>query len=394
MKQPKDSIVRNYLSDQRFFILLLYMTTSLLLILNHEIWKDEAHHWLLAKDSDSIINLIQNSRYEGHPLLWNLLLFVITRITDNPLWMQLVHWGIGVSAIGLLVYKSRFPNWVKWMLPFSYLLLFEYQTVSRNYALCILLMFMVCTLLNKEQLDRLKLALVLVLLANTHLFGLVFSGAVFLVMLFNHFKENGKPVFDKSLMAFSVICLIGFSLSLIQIIPPSDHFLTSNHNEASLVSGTRINKLISTLFRGVFAIPDIWQEGPWNKNLLFSYIPDNVKAVLSLAVWPIPFLLFRKSKKIIFLFYFTAFCLSFFAYLSPLLLANRHSGFLFIVLICCCWLVGSKHFTYPDTVVSFSKYNKPLFALLSLLIISSSMMAYLEVHSPLLRIKKHSSIHK
>src|SRR5690349_8080021 len=69
-------------------VMLAFGTLSLQGVYHHEIWLDEAHHWLLARDSDSFSNLVYHARYDGHPLLWNLILFALTRFTYDPFWMQ------------------------------------------------------------------------------------------------------------------------------------------------------------------------------------------------------------------------------------------------------------------------------------------------------------------
>ncbi len=46
----------------------------------HEMWRDEAQAWLLAKDQTSLAGVIQASRYEKHPLGWFLVLFVLSRV--------------------------------------------------------------------------------------------------------------------------------------------------------------------------------------------------------------------------------------------------------------------------------------------------------------------------
>ena len=58
---------------------LLFFLLSLFGVINHEIWLDESHHWLLARDSTSLSDLIKNTRYEGHPIPWNILLYFLSR---------------------------------------------------------------------------------------------------------------------------------------------------------------------------------------------------------------------------------------------------------------------------------------------------------------------------
>ncbi|MGZ3900191.1 MAG: hypothetical protein ACXVNQ_07440, partial [Bacteroidia bacterium] len=90
------------------FLTALYFVTGLIGILNHEVWLDEAHHFLIAKDSVSLSDLIYNTRYEGHPILWSLLVYIITRFTDDILYMQLMNCLIMTMVCFLFLKHSRF----------------------------------------------------------------------------------------------------------------------------------------------------------------------------------------------------------------------------------------------------------------------------------------------
>ena len=93
-------------SKYYLFLSLVYFAVSLVGILHHELWLDESHHWLLARDSTSLSNLINNTRFEGHPVLWNVLLFGITRLTYDLFWMQLLHILIATATVFLFLKKD------------------------------------------------------------------------------------------------------------------------------------------------------------------------------------------------------------------------------------------------------------------------------------------------
>ena len=60
-----------------------YVLLLLMALANHELWGDEIHSWNIARSSHGLIDLLRNSRYEGHPPLWYVVLFSITRITHE-----------------------------------------------------------------------------------------------------------------------------------------------------------------------------------------------------------------------------------------------------------------------------------------------------------------------
>ena len=78
------------LSDRAFALALTGLVAVLLAVgaARHEIWRDEAKAWVIARDSASPGELVANTEYEGHPLAWPLLLFTLTRLADDPIAMQ------------------------------------------------------------------------------------------------------------------------------------------------------------------------------------------------------------------------------------------------------------------------------------------------------------------
>uniref|UniRef100_A0A7V1ZHB4 cysteine desulfurase n=1 Tax=Thermoanaerobaculum aquaticum TaxID=1312852 RepID=A0A7V1ZHB4_9BACT len=126
--------------------LALYAGTLLVLLLNHEPWRDEMQAWLLARDSASPLELWRNTRYEGHPLLWHLLLWLLSRWSQKPLTMQLAHAAIAVLTAGVFLAFAPFPRWLKVLWVFGYFPLFEYGVISRNYGLTVLFLFLALAL--------------------------------------------------------------------------------------------------------------------------------------------------------------------------------------------------------------------------------------------------------
>jgi hypothetical protein len=125
-------------------VLLAFAALLALLLLRHAMWRDELQAWLIARDSASPLALWRNTRLEGHPLLWHLLLWLITRFTAAPVAMQLLHLVIAVSAATVLVRFAPFRLWQRAALLFGYFPLFEYGVISRNYALSCLGVWIAC----------------------------------------------------------------------------------------------------------------------------------------------------------------------------------------------------------------------------------------------------------
>ena len=69
-------------------------------------WRDELQVFMLALYSSSPWSLLLKLKYEGHTGLWYMLVWVITRFTSDPMWMQLMHIGLAI-AVWSIIYWWR-----------------------------------------------------------------------------------------------------------------------------------------------------------------------------------------------------------------------------------------------------------------------------------------------
>jgi len=75
-------------------------------IAHHEMWRDEHHAWLLARDSAGPLARFDNLRWDMTPGFWHLLLWVVTRFTHDPRAMQLLNLVFATGA-GSVVADER-----------------------------------------------------------------------------------------------------------------------------------------------------------------------------------------------------------------------------------------------------------------------------------------------
>ena len=126
----------------------LYLIVLALNIYYHEFWGDELQSWNLAKGSTSFFGLLQNIRYEGHPPLWYILLYGLSKISHNPSGIKVLHYCIASLVAYILCYKSPFNSIVKLFVLFGYYFVYEYSAISRNYSIALLLIFSICIVLS------------------------------------------------------------------------------------------------------------------------------------------------------------------------------------------------------------------------------------------------------
>lgn len=125
----------------RWLIFAAYAALTLWLTAHHELWRDEADSWLLARDASTgqIFSILPDA---GHPPLWYLLLKSFS-VAGLGWWsMQALNLACLWAAVWLLLFRSALN--VTIILPFLLSLVFsyEYPAIARNYGLGILGLFL------------------------------------------------------------------------------------------------------------------------------------------------------------------------------------------------------------------------------------------------------------
>lgn len=319
-------------STYLYFLALLYFSASLIGILHHELWLDEAHHWLLARDSNSVSELYKNTRSEGHPLLWSGMLYGITRLTSNPFWMQFLHIAISTSFVLIFLKKAPFPWIFKTLFIFGYFILFEYNVISRNYSLGILFLFLACSLF-KERNHRFSLLCVcLALVSNTHMMFAVVSFALFLTLLYEQFQN--RQLFKAPFVLGYFFFGFGLLLFLFQMQTTNSEWLLTSHQTIPIHE--RLIKGFISFFKGILTVPDFRTIHFWNSNL-FINVNKPACLVLGLLIYLLPFFLFLKNRKTLFFVYIALLGLQVFFFITQRG-ATRFDGSCYIIIIIGLWI--------------------------------------------------------
>ncbi|MCL4500419.1 MAG: hypothetical protein M1438_01020 [Deltaproteobacteria bacterium] len=326
--------------SSRFICLLIsaFFVLELLLILHHPLWQDEWQAWLIARGSGSLNELLHNMRYEGHPGLWYLALYLLSRWTSNPLAMQLFHLVLAAGTAWIFLRYAPFTRLHKILFIFGYFPFFEYAVISRNYAGGILLVFTYCAIFPRTFPKRnLVLAGLLFLLCQTSVYGVLLAlalGAARIVGEFWHNRHNPLSL-KRDLVIFSVILGAGIFLAVLQLLPDSG-FATDwrfNFNWPVMMQA------FNTIWESYIPLPGLNYHF-WNTNLIqLPYL----KLLLSILLLGFPLLLFRRQPAILALFFLGTLAILSFTY-TKYLGSLRHHGHLFILLIVSLWL---SHYS-PD----------------------------------------------
>ena len=347
--------IKKRVNPIRFALIItgIFFLVALFGMLHHEMWRDEHQAWLVARDANSIGDVFKNMRYEGNPALWHLFLFIITRFTHNPAYMQAFHLLIASGSIFLFNRYAPIGRTYKILFSFSYFPLYEYAIISRSYSLGILFAFAICALYKKRTSYYLWIGILLALLANVTIYAALIAigigGVLFLDYIFNQQKSNKLSL---QLSVALVIALVGIIFSFYQIIPDKDNSFPAMYVKSAFDS-VRWSLVGSKLFTTYFYIPDI-QENFWNTNV---FLPEQIPLNgLTFAGWLhenpayywgyvyMPILLFISGcmiflRKPMILLLYSGLTLALVAVnYYTFLMHSRYCGYLLIALIISYWL--------------------------------------------------------
>ena len=238
---------------------------------NHELWRDEAEIWLLARDSATPASLLANMSTEGHPVLWYGLNWVLARITPDPRIMQLLHVAIAAALAWMVGRHAPFPRVVRVLFCFGYYPIYEFNVISRAYGLQLLLALAICVLWPRRAQARWWIALLLALLAQTVVYGAIVAGALVLAMAILS-RSPDDPVGRLSIgarlgpLATAVAGIgIGAGHAFWQASRMgSDHLgvYQPGYNFEWFAAA------VSTFLRGGIPLPDPGNTHVWNSNLV------------------------------------------------------------------------------------------------------------------------------
>ena len=146
--------------------------------IRHEMFRDEMQAFLIARDSHSLGELFRNLRYEGHPALWHLLLFLPAHASWNPASMQVINYLFALAEAWLILSARRLHWSVRTLAAFSFFVFYGYGAVARNYMLAMLLLTAAARCLFGERQHRKLAILFLALAINSHFFAIPIAGLI------------------------------------------------------------------------------------------------------------------------------------------------------------------------------------------------------------------------
>jgi len=144
----------------------------------HQLIFDEAQAWLIARDSHGLMDLFRHLRYEGHPALWYLLLYLPAHFSGNVVWMKAIHCALSIAMGWLIVGEKRMPATVRIFIIFSAYMFFFIGIFVRSYVLAAVLLIVAARCLAGGRNHWLGV-LALGLAINTHFLAIPVAAGIF-----------------------------------------------------------------------------------------------------------------------------------------------------------------------------------------------------------------------
>ena len=302
---------------------------------HHALWRDELNAFGIAAGSPTLRSLLANVRYEGHPWLWYVLLWFVSKLTHDPVGMEWLQAAIGTAIYLVLGLLSPFRWWEKLLIFLSYYVIFEYTVMCRMYGLVFLFALLYCRERTRTLERPVLSALYLGLMASADATGILLSLAFVLERL-----SRAGPLRPQGRIYAQAITLYALAVlfSVWSMVLPKDRGMQDH----GAIFGSPIkyhffksvlNYSVVTFFPTFVALPAHFWSATAEQH--FHFFTALLPAVAALC-W----LCLRGSRSLQWLLGSTLVLMIVFGYAvyagSP-----RHFGMVFIALLAGFWLLRS-----------------------------------------------------
>lgn len=309
-----------------YFVLIstiLFFIVALFGVCIHELYFDEMQAWLIAINSHSLLELFSNLRYEGHPPLWHIFLFLLKHLSLDPFSMQVASVLISGLTAYLVLKYAPFGRIQRFLLVFGYFFLYQYGINARGYVLGVLFIVLLCVLAVSQRKNYLLLSMFLILLSLTSFVGSLFSIAFFVYLLIDFFDNNNKEIVGSNYAILSfLLYLAGLLLSFSTMMHPADSDLTG-----WFLGDAKVRYFFDQLYLVYF--PD----NTLDSSRISSQFLVKIMSILLVFYLPIIFY----TRKAVFLFYFIGNVLFILSFAFVKHCHVNHLGYLFLLLVVSWW---------------------------------------------------------
>ncbi len=157
--------------------LTLYAAAVLVVVAHHEPWSDEAQSWMIARDLPFGKMLFHEMHYEVSPGLWQSILWLAQHIFHAPYAaMNYIGAAVAIAGAAVLIFYAPFPRIVRYLMAFSFYIVYQYAVIARPYNLLLLCAGGAAVFYRRRKLVPLAICLSFLTLVSLH--GAILAGAI------------------------------------------------------------------------------------------------------------------------------------------------------------------------------------------------------------------------
>lgn len=171
-----------------------YLLFNGILWVGHELWRDEANVWLVAREM-SLPQLFKEIRYQGHPCLWYLIVMPFAKAGFPFKTISVLSCLVMAAAAGIFAYRAPFHPIIKLVCLISPIFSYYYPVVARNYCLIAVLLMLLAVCLPGRNEHPIVYGLLLGALVQADTIALATAGLISMMWLW---ESTSKSIREKN----------------------------------------------------------------------------------------------------------------------------------------------------------------------------------------------------
>ena len=235
--QSKDARANSKTIILTLIILSIWLAIVIYAQTQHEFWRDEVRVLSLVQEAKTPLDLYPLVQYDGHPVLWYLLVYVGNLLINTPLILPILSILIALAAVSIFLFYSPFPFWLRILFIFSALPLYEYSVMARNYGISMLLLFIIAARYASRFHRPYQFALLLFLLANTNIHSVIFVSLICLLWIWDFYRTQPSSSMKQQILHLYLPLMIvaaGIFLCLLFVFPKENTILVQSNSDLTL----------------------------------------------------------------------------------------------------------------------------------------------------------------
>lgn len=227
-------------------IFIIYTIINIILMIHHEPWRDEIHSWLMAKEL-SLPQLFVESKFDGHPILWQLILMPFAKNGFPIITLNIIGLTITIIATGIFIYKSKVNIILKLFAIFTIPFTYVYSANARNYGLIVLLLMILSVVYEDRYRKTILYSILICLLIHTHSLAWGIVAGLTITFYFDeiylYFKGRKNTANINKVIIGLILIIINTIIVIYELIGTGN----ANYNSQISASNKNIIEFIITL---------------------------------------------------------------------------------------------------------------------------------------------------